>query len=83
MWIRTQSKKELINIIKVEISPVVGDKRNKVIVWGRYAPNSLFSSNRTLLGMYPTMEDAIAEIDEIEKSILNNPNGVYNMKINE
>lgn len=63
MWIRTQSKKELINIIKVEISPVVGDKRNKVIVWGRYAPNSLFSSNRTLLGMYPTMEDAIAEID--------------------
>jgi len=29
------------------------------------------------------MEDAIAEIDEIEKFILNNSNGVYTMKSNE
>lgn len=84
MWIRTQSKKELVNVFKVEISSIIGDERNKVLVWGRFAPNSIFSSNRTLLGMYPTMDDdAIAEIDEIEKCILNNPNGVYNMKINE
>lgn len=33
--------------------------------------------------MYPTMEDAITEIDKIEKCILNNPNGVYTMKSNE
>lgn len=83
MWIRTQDKKELINVIKVEISSIFGDKRNKVIVWGRFAPDSLFSSNRVSLGMYPTMEDAIAEINEIEKCILNNPNGVYNMKSSE
>jgi len=83
MWIRTQDKKELVNVIKVSISSIFGDKRNKVIVWGYFVPDSLFSSNRVSLGMYPTMEDAITQIDEIEKCILANPNGVYNMKTNE
>ncbi len=83
MWVRSQNKKELVNIIKVEISSILGDKRNKIIIWGRFAPDGLFSSNKLSLGMYPTMEDAIAEINEIEKAILANPNGVYNMKSNE
>lgn len=83
MWIRTQNKKELVDVIRVEIASIFGDKRNKVIVWGRFATDGIFSSNRVSLGMYPTMEDAIAEIDEIQKCILNNPNGVYTMKSNE
>lgn len=83
MWIRAQNKKELVNVIKVEISSIYGDKRNKAIIWGRFAPTGIFSSNRVLLGMYPTMEEALAEIDKIEKCILNNPNGVYTMKSNE
>lgn len=83
MWIRAQNKKELVNVIKAEIASIFGDKRNKVIVWGRFAPDGIFSSNRVSLGMYSTMDDAIAEIDEIEKCILNNPNGVYTMKSNE
>ncbi|MBQ5696611.1 MAG: hypothetical protein IIV48_08165 [Clostridium sp.] len=83
MWIRTQNKRELVNVIKVEIASIFGDKRNKVIVWGKFAPDGIFSSNRVSLGMYSTMEDAIAEIDAIEKCILNNPNGVYTMKSNQ
>ena len=83
MWIRTQNKKELVNVIKVEIASIWGDKRNKAIVWGRFASDGIYSSNRVSLGMYSTMEDAIAEIDAIEKCILNNPNGVYTMKSNE
>ena len=83
MWIRAQNKKELVNVIKVEIASIFGDKRNKAIVWGRFAPAGIFSSNRVLLGMYSTMENVIAEIDEIEKCILNNPNGIYTMKSNE
>ena len=83
MWIITQNKRELVNVIKVEIASIFGDKRNKVIVWGKFAPDGIFSSNRVSLGMYSTMEDAIAEIDAIEKCILNNPNGVYTMKSNQ
>ena len=83
MWIRTQNKKELVDVSKVEIASVFGDKKNKVIIWGRFAADGIFSSNRVSLGMYPTMEDAITEIDQIEKCILNNPNGVYTMKSNE
>ena len=83
MWIRTQNKKELVNVIKFEIASIFGDKRNKAIIWGRFAPDGIFSSNRVLLGMYSTTENAIAEIDEIQKCILNNPNGVYIIKSNE
>ena len=83
MWIRTQDKKELVNVIKVEITHFIRKKRNKVVVWGRFGPEGLLSSNGVSLGIYSTMEDAISEIDEIEKCILNNPNGVYTMKSNE
>lgn len=82
MWIRTQDKKALVNIIEVEISSILGYRRKEVVVWGRFAPQSIFSSNGIVLGMYSTMEDAIAEINEIEKCILNNPNSVYTMKSN-
>lgn len=83
MWVRTQDKKALVNIIGVEISSIFGYKRKGVVVWGRFAPQGLFSSNGISLGIYSTMDDAIAEIDEIEKCILNNPNGVYTMKSSE
>ena len=83
MWIRTQNKRELVNVIKVEIASNFGDKKNKAAVVGRFAPGGFFTSNTILLGLYPTKEDAIAEIDAIEKCILNNPNGVYTMKSNQ
>lgn len=83
MWIRTQNKKELINVIKVGTASIFGDKRNKAVVWGWFASNSLFVDNKVSLGMYPTMKEAITEINEIEKCILDNPNGVYTMKSNE
>jgi len=83
MWIRTQNKKELVNVINVSIASIFGGKPNKVIVWGHFAPDSFFSSNKVSLGMYPTMEDAITQINEIEKYIISNPNGVYDMKNTE
>ena len=76
MWIRTQNKSELVNVIKVEIASNFGDKKNKAAVGGRFAPGGFFTSNTILLGLYSTKEDAIAEIDAIEKCILKNPNGV-------
>ena len=83
MWIRTQNKRELVNVIKVEIASNFGDKKNKAAVVGRFVPGGFFTSNTILLGLYSTKEDAIAEIDAIEKCILNNPNGVYTMKSNQ
>lgn len=79
MWIRTQDKKELVDVIKFEISSIFGDKRNKVVIFGRFGAESLFASNRVVLGKYATKEEAISEIDKIEKYILSNPNGVYVM----
>lgn len=73
----------LVKLIKVEITPILGDKRNNAIIWGRFAPDGIFSSNKVSLGMYSTMKNPITEINEIEKYILYNPNGAYIMKSNE
>lgn len=83
MWIRTQEKKELVNVIKVEVARIFGDKNNKAIIWGRFAPSSLFSSNRVYLGSYSTVDEALNELNEIEKSIIENPKGVYHMRSNK
>ena len=83
MRICSQIKRQLVNLIKVEIASIFGDNKNKAAVVGRFVPGGFFTSNTILLGLYSTKEDAIAEIDAIEKCILNNPNGVYTMKSNE
>ena len=80
MWIRTQDKKELVNVIKVYISNLQIGKNSTVSILGDLATNRLFSSNTIFLGKYPTMTEALHELDEIEKSITNNPNGVYHMQ---
>ncbi len=79
MWIRSQNKKELVNVLRINISPIVGDKRNKVIIWGHFASEGAFTSNKVTLGMYPTLEQAQSEIDEIEKALLSHSGGVYQM----
>ena len=50
---------------------------------GGFTDDGILLSNIVSLVMYPTTEDTIVEIDEIEKFILNNQNGVYTMKSNE
>ena len=83
MWIRTQGKKELVNIIKVEIARIFGDKNNKAIIWGQCTSEKLFSTNKVSLGSYSTVDEAIKEINEIEKNIIENPKGVYHMSTNK
>ena len=80
MWIRTQEKKELVNVIKVEI---FGDKNGKAVIWGQSTSENLFSTNRVYLGSYSTVDEAIKEINEIENNILENPKGVYHMSTNK
>lgn len=80
MWIRSQDKKELVNVIKIEI---FGDKNGKAVIWGQFTTENLFSTNKVSLGSYSTVDEAIKEINEIEKSIIENPNGVYHMRSNK
>ena len=80
MWIRTQDKKELVNVIKVYISNLQIGKNSKVSILGDLATNRIFSSNTISLGQYPTMTEALHELHEIETSIINIPNSVYHMQ---
>lgn len=80
MWIRSQNRRELVNIYRVEISAIVPEGSNNVIIFGYYENKKLFSSNRVQLGTYKSMEEALNEIDAIEKGIVSNPNGVYDMR---
>lgn len=79
MWIRTQDKKELVNIIRFTISNAIGGSK-KGVIRGKYAGDTLFSDNSVSLGTYSTVEDAKRELDDIERFIKENPNGIYEMK---
>lgn len=80
MWIRTQDKKELVNVNRVFINKIFGDKNNNVAIWGEFQRNSIFSENKRILGRYATIDDAIKEIDEIQKCITENLNNTYQMR---
>lgn len=69
MWIRSQSRKALLNVNQVVIIPSV-DKRMYFIC------NSLEKESVTL-GVYLTKEKALKVLDEIQNAIENN--GYYNI----
>ena len=81
MWIRTQDKKELVNVIRVKVGRLYGDKTKKACILGYIVSNGLFSDEKIVtLGNYPSIEDAILEMDNIQKAILVESNSIYQMK---
>lgn len=76
MWIRSQDKKQLINVTKVYISSLTMGKKGKISVLG----DGVIPTSGCVLGKYSTMDEALLEIDEIEKAIINNPDKVYHMR---
>ena len=81
MWIRTQDKKELVNVIRVKVGRLYGDKTKKASILGYIVSNGLFSDEKIVtLGNYPSIEDAILEMDNIQKAILVESNSIYQMK---
>lgn len=80
MWIRSQNKRELVNVIRVQISYIIGDENHKANIWGYLSDDSLISKNKVLLGNYKTFEHAEKELDEIQRKIIENPNSLYQMR---
>lgn len=80
MWIRTQDKKELVKVIRVYTSRIFGDKKGKYILWGQFAGTNLLGENKTTLGIYPTEERLLEELNLIEYALKENPEGFYEMR---
>ncbi|BBF43642.1 hypothetical protein lbkm_2330 [Lachnospiraceae bacterium KM106-2] len=83
MWIRTQNKKELVEVQRVNVARIFGDKKKKAILWGYTTARSLFSEGRVELGKYSSEEAAIAEMDRIEEYLVTNSIGVYQINNEE
>ena len=80
MWIRTQDKKELVKVIRVYTSRIFGDKKGKYILWGQFDGTNLFGENKSTLGIYPTEELLLEELNLIESALKENPEGFYEMR---
>lgn len=78
MWVRTQDKKQLVDIIKYSIDRNFGGKNKRAIV-GVYAQSSFFQSTTVILGFYKTEAEAINELDNIQLHLENSENKVYEM----
>lgn len=73
MWIRTQNRDELYNIVGVSAMRIVSEQRN--VVYG--IVKSI--EEQVILGEYPTMDAALAEIDAIEQALAKQADSVYRM----
>lgn len=79
MWIKSQNKKELVNVIRFSLNRNFGGK-NKAALVGQFASSSFFQSNQVILGEFPTMEDAQKELASIEAFLNEGNSGVYSIK---
>jgi hypothetical protein len=79
MWIRTQCKKQLVNVIRITIERNIGSKNKSALV-GQFADSSLFQSNQVVLGESKSKEEALKELSEIEEAIIKGETRVYSMR---
>lgn len=77
MWIRTQSKKDLVKVIRISIAERISID-NKVIIRGYYRPITLMFNNSVNLGIYGK-EEAMEEMNRIHSFFIDNPNSIYEM----
>lgn len=76
MWIRSQDKKQIANVISVDATKVMTGKQKGAIFAYTQAETS-YGGSRIQCGSYETFEKALDELDRFEKALLENPNGFY------
>lgn len=77
---KNTGQKELVRVIRIYTSRIYGDKKGKHILWGQFDGTNLFGENKATLGIYPTEEALQAEMDLLQKALIENPNGFYEMR---
>jgi len=74
MWVRSQDKKELIDVTRFSVSKNSFSKDKAAIV-GYYGGSSTLEGNAVIIGNYADQEEASRELDRIQGILT-----VYNMK---
>ena len=70
MWIRTQDKKQLINISSISITRNYGGRN-------RFALIAMIINQSKVVGFYRSEFDALQELDNIQKHLDNGKTEVY------
>ena len=79
MWIKTQDNTALLNIIKFNVVKVFAGK-HKGLLYGKYSGSSLFFSNSMIIGKYKTYNEALEELKNIEKAIVEQASEIYQVR---
>lgn len=79
MWIKTQTGKDLVNVIRITVNKSYLTKK-KAVLTGYYSSPSLFQDNHIILGYYDTLDDAKKELSKIEDSIRKPEENIYTIK---
>ncbi|MGG7057356.1 hypothetical protein ACQPUZ_03585 [Clostridium tertium] len=77
MMIRTQNKKDIVDVVRVSISYKLSIA-NKVTIVGYYRTMTLLLNNTVTLGIYDE-KDVMEEMDKIHSFFIENPNSIYQM----
>jgi hypothetical protein len=74
----TQNKTDLVDVLKISVSNVLAAKN--VLIIGKFAPSSVFHTNEMILGTYSSLDEAKAELKNIQEHIKSGILDVYEMK---
>lgn len=76
MWIRTQDRKDLVEVVRVNIANDLFGK--KVTISGDF--NGQYAGGRLVLGQYESLEEALSILDEIQSALALNEKSIYEMR---
>jgi len=76
MWVRTQNKKEVVEIGRLKISKNIGGIKKFTLLG--FTKTGFFGSDQIVLGFYIDEQSALKELDDITSNF--NPNTIYHVK---
>lgn len=79
MWIRSQDKRQVLQVSGLGLSKVFGGKKKGTIIAFMNSSSVLDSSN-SIVAQYETVEDALAELNRFEEHLEESTNSVFKLR---
>ena len=73
MWVVSQNKEKVLNCYSFNIVRYYAQKGYKYAITGEFA-HSFWGSCRDIIGLYPTKDDALKDLEKLNKSLTKGEN---------
>lgn len=79
MWVRSQDKKQILNVTGLAVGKVFGGKKKGTIT-AHLQSSSVLESGMFILAQYDTVEDAMREMDRFEEHLEDESSKIFKFR---